>query len=312
MTEPAPDVVIDAALVRELLLDQHPHLADHDVELVGEGWDHVMARLRAPDRADGGGAGGDLCLRLPRRALAADRILDEQRVLRTLGPRLPIAIPAVLGIGRATSTYPYSWTVLGWLDGEPATTAPPMDQLAAATALGGVLAALHQPAPADAPTNPYRGVPLADRVDLDGDGSRTDLAGRLDALVRAGFLDPDAAAHLHAVVDDALEVPSHPGPPTWVHGDLHPRNVLVDGGRISAVIDWTDACAGDPAVDAIIAWLLLDQGVHDRFRAAARLDDATWRRGRGWAVHLGSIIAGSSDEAFAACGRRALAALARS
>jgi aminoglycoside phosphotransferase (APT) family kinase protein len=44
-----------------------------------------------------------------------------------------------------------------------------------------------------------------------------------------------------------------------VHGDLLARNVLVEGDRISGVLDWGSACFGDPLYDA--AWLLYCWGV---------------------------------------------------
>ncbi|MER7151067.1 phosphotransferase [Streptomyces lydicus] len=41
-----------------------------------------------------------------------------------------------------------------------------------------------------------------------------------------------------------------------LHGDLHPANILVDRGRIRAVIDFGDITSGDPATDLSVAWML--------------------------------------------------------
>ncbi len=70
----------------------------------------------------------------------------------------------------------------------------------------------------------------------------------------------------------------------WIHGDLDARNLLVLGGRISAVIDFGGLGVGDPACDAMAAWKVLDAGARATFRRARAVDDATWARGRGWAL----------------------------
>lgn len=85
---------------------------------------------------------------------------------------------------------------------------------------------------------------------------------------------------------DAVAAPDWDGPALWVHGDLHPANVLTDNGTFCGVIDFGDLFAGDPACDLSAAWALLPDGVVDRFHAAYRPapDAATLRRARGWAV----------------------------
>jgi aminoglycoside phosphotransferase (APT) family kinase protein len=75
----------------------------------------------------------------------------------------------------------------------------------------------------------------------------------------------------------------------WIHGDLHGANLLVDDGRLSAVIDFGCLCAGDPAGDLIAAWMYFGSTGRDAFRAALEVDDATWERGRGWALSIGLI-----------------------
>jgi aminoglycoside phosphotransferase (APT) family kinase protein len=103
--------------------------------------------------------GGDLALRMPRRVASALLILKEQALLSTLAPRLPLPIPAPLRTGQPSLGYPYAWSVTPFFEGDPADLAPPdQDQ---AEALAGFLKALHQPAPDEAPRNPYRGVPLS-------------------------------------------------------------------------------------------------------------------------------------------------------
>jgi aminoglycoside phosphotransferase (APT) family kinase protein len=98
----------------------------------------------------------------------------------------------------------------------------------------------------------------------------------------------------------------------WLHGDLHPANVLVDHGRVSAVIDFGDITAGDPATDLAVAWMLFPADARSTFRAAAGdIDDDTWTRARGWALSLAlAYLASSADNPmFAALGKRVLAAV---
>jgi serine/threonine protein kinase len=44
-----------------------------------------------------------------------------------------------------------------------------------------------------------------------------------------------------------------------LHLDLHPQNVMV-GPQGPVVIDWTNACRGDPSVDVALAWVLMAAG----------------------------------------------------
>jgi aminoglycoside phosphotransferase (APT) family kinase protein len=193
--------------------------------------------------------------------------------------------------------------VVPYLAGVPAAQAC-FDPAAAAAAVGGFLGALHVPAPADAPANPFRGVPLADRAGT--------FAANL-ALI-AGQVDRDV---VRRAWDAALAVPGYDGPPVWLHGDLHPLNILVNDGRVSGVIDFGDITAGDPASDLSLAWMLLPAGCHDAFRAAyaaagsGAITGTTWARGRGWALNLAIVfLAWSADNpGLQAVGRRTLDAV---
>ncbi|MBO0771048.1 MAG: phosphotransferase, partial [Actinobacteria bacterium] len=178
------------------------------------------------------------------------------------------------------------------------------DARAAAGTLGRFLAALHVPAPPGAPVSPVRGIPLADRSE--------NLARNLDLL--GGQADRPAVMRIW---QSALAAPRWDGPGVWVHGDLHPANILVHRGRISGVIDFGDLTAGDPAGDLSVAWLLLPAGCRDAFRGAyaeaggAGADDASWARARGWALALSVVfLAHSADNPLlAGIGRRGLAAV---
>jgi aminoglycoside phosphotransferase (APT) family kinase protein len=170
--------------------------------------------------------GEDLALRLPRRRVAARLLRHEQLWLPLLKDRLPLRVPAPVRIGVPRDGYPWFWSVTPWLEGETADLSPPgPDQ---GEVLADFFLALHRPAPADALRNPYRAVPLAQRVQV-FERRVANLGGKTDRV----------DARIKAIWADALAAPND-APPTWIQGDPHPRNVLVADGRITAVIDWGD------------------------------------------------------------------------
>jgi aminoglycoside phosphotransferase (APT) family kinase protein len=270
MGTPAAEVEIDARQARQLLAAQHPDLADLSIVPIASGWDNHLLRL-----------GDKLALRFPRRKLAAQLMLNEQRWLPHLEKRLPLAIPAPVRIGIAQFHYPWAWSVTPWIEGHTADLAPPDsnqgEQLAA------FFEALHTPAPADAPRNPYRGVPLSERA-----------AAFADRLARLRDKTTVLDERVHALWSDAL-ASANDTAPTWIHGDLHPRNVLIENGRLTGVIDWGDLARGDRASDLAAIWMLLPQ-LESRKRAMAAcrsVSDATWRRARGWALLFAVILLSS-------------------
>lgn len=283
LEQPPAEVTVDQDLVRDLLADQAPHLAAEPVSIVGNGWDNVIARV-----------GSDLVARLPRRQVAVPLIEHEQRWLPMLAPRLPVPIPAPMVTGVASDRFPWPWTVTRWFPGRTAAQAPPADLDRLAATLAAFLRALHVEAPDDAPANPVRGIHLARRREL--------TAGWLHRL------GASVPAELGGLWDQLCQLPAWPGPPLWLHGDLHPDNLVVDDDGVVAVIDWGDLTAGDPATDLAIAWLLLPPGPRARLRAELPYDDSTWLRGMGWALSLGTALAvhSAQNPTYEALGRATL------
>jgi aminoglycoside phosphotransferase (APT) family kinase protein len=286
MATPSADVTIDEALVAVLIGEQRPSLAGLPLEIAGSGWDNVMVRV-----------GGGWAARLPRRAAAAELIVHEHRWLPVLAPSLPLAVPAPEFLGQPGHGYPYRWTLSRWLPGAPASAVAPANLYRAAAALTHFLNALHVPAPPDAPANPYRGVALAERA-----ASVTDRLALLSHEV-----DADQCGHVWAALSAA---PAWHGPPVWLHGDLHPTNILVHGGSLSAVIDWGDICSGDPATDLALLWMMFPPDARMIVRAGCSIDEHTWRRAAGWALNLAlAYMTGDDSTSMPGIGRATLAAV---
>ncbi|MFE3182893.1 aminoglycoside phosphotransferase family protein [Streptomyces violascens] len=270
-------IEIDHTLVRSLVREQHPDLAELDLREVAGGWDNQLWRL-----------GEELAVRMPRTERAPWLLRKEHQWLPVLAPCLPLPVPTPLRIGEPSARFPWPWTIASWVPGEPADRAPISDARAADT-LAGFLKALHTEAPVDAPIGRDRGVPLETLADGFEKG--------LEEVASGG--DVDGLRDVRDIWDEALAAPDWEGPPLWVHGDLHPANVVVSNGTLSGVIDFGDLCAGDPAVDLAAAWVLLPAGAASRFfEAYPSVDEAMIRRARGLAAakSLFLILTGRAGE----------------
>ncbi len=266
----ADEVVTDVSLVSRLLAAQFPHWADLPIEPVDSaGTDNALYRL-----------GDDMVVRLPRIPGATGQVEKEHTWLPRLAPFLPLAIPVPLAKGTPAEGYPWAWSVYRWLGGENATVDDIADPRQGATDLARFVGALQRIDPDGGPApgehNSWRGDPLAAR-DAETRAAVADLRGTLDG---------DAAT---AAWEAALQVSTWHGPAVWLHGDILATNLLTQGGRLSAVIDFGALGVGDPACDVMAAWTYLSADTREAFRAALPVDDATWARGRGWALSFGLI-----------------------
>lgn len=271
----ADEVAIDPSLVRRLLEAQFPRWAHLPIETVrSAGTDNAIYRL-----------GTSMAVRLPRIAWATGQVEKEQQWLPILASHLPIAIPVPLAKGAPGDGYPWHWSICRWLEGHDALTEPIADLGQAARQLAEFIIALQGVDPTDGPppgpNNSFRGVPLAKR------DTRTREA--ILELRRLDVFDGDTAAAATEVWEAALHATPSSGPPVWIHGDLQGGNLLVQHGRLSAVIDFGCLGVGDPACDLIVAWNFFDAQTREVFRATLQVDDATWARGRGWGLSTAVI-----------------------
>jgi aminoglycoside phosphotransferase (APT) family kinase protein len=250
--------------VRRLVAAQFPQWADLPVAPVElDGWDNTTFRL-----------GDELSVRLPSADAYVPQVDKEHHWLPLLGPQLPLPIPEPVARGRPSDVFPRPWSVYRWIDGDQATAEHLTDLERFAANLADFLAALYRIDPAGGPPagrhNFFRGGPLA--------VYDNDTREAISALVNE--IDTDAAATLWG---DALAAAWH-GPSVWVHGDVAASNLLVVDGRLAAVLDFGCAGVGDPACDLVISWTLFTGESRAAFRNGLHPDDATWTRGRGWAL----------------------------
>ncbi|MGY5007507.1 aminoglycoside phosphotransferase family protein [Streptomyces sp. 900105755] len=269
------EIEISADLVRGLLREQHPDLAGLAIHEVAGGWGNQMWRL-----------GDELAVRMQRMDPTPELQLKERRWLPVLAPRLPLPVPTPVRFGAPSEHFPKHWTVMTWVPGEPLDHGSISRGTHAADTLAGFLRALHVPAPTDAPTATDRGAHPGNYSD--------GFENYLQAVA-----PHDIAAGVRAVWDDAVAAQAWQGPPVWVHGDLHPANVVVSDGTLAGIVDFGDMFAGDPAWDLAAAWVLLPAGTAARFfDTYARADEAAIRRARGLAAmtSLFLILMGQSGD----------------
>jgi aminoglycoside phosphotransferase (APT) family kinase protein len=284
------EVDTNVSLIVRLLTTQFPQWADLPIEPVpSAGTDNALYRL-----------GDDLVVRLPRIHWATGQVDKEHQWLPRLAPFLPLAIPIPLAKGKPGEGYPWHWSVYRWLEGENATIECLANPRQAATDLAQFIAALQRVdvtgGPPPGPHNFSRGEPLAMR----------DTRTRDAIATLRGTLDVDT---MTAVWNAAIEAPAWHRPPVWLHGDLRSGNLLAVQGQLSAVIDFGGLGVGDPACDVMAAWMFLSAETRSVFRAALQVDNATWARGRGWALSVGLIALPyyqSTNPVLAGIARRAI------
>ena len=268
MTETEPP--IESGLVTRLIASQFPQWANLPVKSVeNDGWDNRTFHL-----------GDDMSVRLPSGNGYVLQVEKEQYWLPILAPHLPLPIPVPLAMGRPSELFPRPWSVYRWLEGEVASVAQIADLTEFAVSLAQFLVALRKVDATDGPLpgqhNFFRGAPLA-VYDDETRRALVALEGMIDTKVAADVWDIALASRWDR-------------PPVWFQGDVSVGNLLVADGRLSAVIDFGTSGIGDPACDLVIAWTLFDGESRKAFRDAIGLDDATWARGRGWAIWKAMIV----------------------
>jgi aminoglycoside phosphotransferase (APT) family kinase protein len=264
-------LVIDATLVGRLVTAQFPEWKDLPIRPVAcSGWDNRTFHL-----------GDKMLVRMPSAAEYEIQVEKEHHWLPKLAPSLPLPIPEPLAIGVPTEDYPFRWSVYRWLEGDTAASGYIADLSEFAINLAQFLIALQR---IDSKNGPLPGV---------HNFYRGGLLTTYDAEIRQAIallgdrIDCIAATE----VWEAALATSWQGSPVWVHGDISAGNLLVQEGKLCAVIDFGQMTIGDPACDLAIAWTLFKGKSREVFRATLPLDDGTWARGRAWTLWKTLIVA---------------------
>ena len=257
-------MLINVSLVRQLVAGQFPQWVDLPVKLVEiDGHDNRTFHL-----------GHEMSVRMPSAKQYVAHVRIEHEWLPKLGPRLPLPVPIPLGKGVPGLGYPWPWTVNEWIQGENASIERISDLSEFAKDLANFLNTLQSinttAAPEPGQHNFFRGGAL----------SVYDSETRECIEALHDVIDVRAAT---SIWESALEA-KWDQPPVWIHGDVAEGNLLVDGGRLCAVIDFGQLAAGDPSCDVTIAWTLFSGPSREAFLTELEVDEATWVRGRGWGL----------------------------
>lgn len=263
------EIAVAPGLVAGLLAEQFPDLAHlTPVEVDEQGSSNAVYRL-----------GDHLCTRLPRAERFVHDLERERRWLAHLAPHASLAIPEVVAVGHPGPAYPYPWAIYRWVEGQPYDLALIDDEALAAAELARFVTGLRSaPQPLDAP--PGGRAPLANLAAE----TRDALKACNSELGRQGV---DAALQAW---ERALESPAWDGRAVWVHADLLPFNLTVARGAIHGVIDFGTVGVGDPAADVVAAWTLFGPVGRAAYRDALEVDEGTWVRARGYALHQAANI----------------------
>ena len=283
------EIDINPALVRALLAAQFSRWSGLSLAAVpSSGTVNAVYRL-----------GDELCLRLPRLARWADGLQKELRWLPLIADHVSLAVPEPLAAGKPGPGYPLPWAVYRWLAGEPFNKTDLLDECAVAESLARFVMELRALDPAGGPRS-TRDRPLHLR----------NAESRAAIRATAGLIDTASAS---AAWEESLRAPEWDGAAIWTHGDLLPSNLLVAQGQLSAVIDFGNMGVGDPAVDLIAAWAVFGRDGRRVFRSALGVDEGTWARSRGLALHQALLIIPyyrRTNPEFAAAAMRTVAEVA--
>ena len=264
---------VDVPLVQQLIARQFPQWADLPIRPVAmDGWDNWTFHL-----------GDRMKVRLPSAEGYAEQAAKESHWLPLLAPQLPVDVPVPIAVGQPDESFPWLWSVYQWIEGVPVTRV--VDSLALARDVAGFLNILTA-------INPAGGPPPGQHSYLRGahpmEAYGADARRFVNALGDA--IDTKAA---HAVLDAAAE--SRAASPVWAHGDIAVGNLLVRDGRLSAVIDFGCCAVGDPSCDLALTWVFLEGESRAAFRSLVNVDEATWARGRAWALWKAALLASTGQ-----------------
>lgn len=263
--------IIDTTIAKRLIANQFPQWKELFVRPVDRsGWDNITFHL-----------GENMLIRMPSASEYVLQVEKEQKWLPKLAPLLPLSIPVPLAMGEPTPEYPWKWSIYQWIEGETAASGHITDLYDFATTLAQFLQAFQR---IDARDGPLSGLHSFFRG---GSLTNYDSEARRAIIALNGKIDTHVATRLW---EEAIAT-TWQGLPVWVHGDISTGNLIVNKGKLSAVIDFGQLAVGDPACDLAIAWTLFSGKSREAFRKNLQLDEKTWARGRAWTLWKALVVA---------------------
>lgn len=257
-------IKITTDIVKLLICSQFPQWKDYEIRPVSfQGWDNRTFHL-----------GDTMLVRLPSNERYTSQTEKEQKWLPVLRDKLPFQIPELIAKGKPDKTFQYHWGIYKWIEGEIAGIELINDLNKFAKDLAYFLTQLYKVEASNAPLAGqhcfYRGAPLL-TYDTETKRAIKNLAN---------FIDSESATEIWNNAAKTVWDKS----PVWFHGDFAASNLLVNNGKLSAVIDFGCCGAGDPSCDLAIAWTFLRGEAREIFKSELGLDEAAWHRGRAWAL----------------------------
>ncbi len=257
---------INPDLARNLIAKQFPEFAHLPIISVEkQGHDNRTYRL-----------GHNMLIRMPTAEPYALKVSKEQELLPCLASHLTINIPVPLKMGAVSTDYPFPFSIYKWLDGRSANLLVLDDDCLAKIALDLAkflkeLQAIDSSfGPPPGQHNWWRG----DHVSVYDKGAREQIA-KLSSVI-----DADKAIALWERACKTRWVQSS----VWIHGDFAAGNILIQDGKLSAIIDFGGMGVGDPACDLVIAWTFLKDKAREIFIRDMTLDEDTWLRAKAWVL----------------------------
>lgn len=271
---------IPRSLVVKLLKEQFPHWSHLEVIPVEPGgWDNRTFRL-----------GRDMSIRLPSAQSYEVQVHKEHIWLPKLACHFSVSIAQPIALGRPSKDYPFYWSIYRWIEGESAHNVSLSDaelqKLAfdIAQFLRDLQHIKTDGGPLPGPHNYHRG----------GNLTHYDNETRLSIVQCQSFINADLAT---SVWEQALSS-RWDKKPVWIHGDLSAGNILLENGRLVAVIDFGCLGIGDPSCDLVIAWTLLHKESRKIFQSELTLDQNTWLRAKGWALWKALITFSNIEDKY--------------
>lgn len=254
-----------------MVAEQFPEWKNFSIAFLSDnGWDNRTFHL-----------GDQMLIRLPSAAAYEIQVEKEQYWLPKLAPLLSLQIPIPIAMGRPGREYPWKWSIYKWIEGKSIASSEMFDCCEVASDLAKFLIAFQR---LDATGGPLPGLHSFYRG---GSLNIYDNEVRKAIIIIENKIDSKVALEIWEMALASVWREK----PVWVHGDLSAGNLLVQHGKLCAVIDFGQLTIGDPACDLAIAWTLFGSKSRDIFRRILSLDDGTWNRGRAWTLWKALIVA---------------------